>query len=94
MNDKERFALSALLESISCQDFPISLYSRQHRRDPFANVPFSPLYYVMAEAYFLNSSPSNFVDLLGIVEIDIEHKLPFMDASRKLNPSGAPVPFS
>jgi rubrerythrin len=92
MNNKERFSVSALLESVSREDFAIHLYSRQYHRDPFACVPFSPLYYVLDDVYFLKASPVNFVDLLGIVEVEIEHKRRFMDAIRELNPSGTPVP--
>ncbi len=91
MNEKERFAASALLESVGREDFAIHLYGRQYHRDPFANVPFSPLYYVLDEVYFLKASPINFVDLLGIVEVEIEHKRRFKDAVRELNPSGEPV---
>ena len=94
MNDKKRFALSALFGSVRGEDFAICLYSRKCQRNPSANVPSLPLCYVMDEVHFLNSSPMNLVDLLGIVEIEIEHELRFMDATRKLNPSSAPVPFS
>ena len=94
MNDKERFTLSALFEIVRREDFAICLYSRKCQRNPSAKEPSFPLCYVMDEVHFLNSSPINLVDLLGIVEIEIEHELRFMDATRKLNPSGAPVPFS
>ena len=91
MSQKERFAVSALLESISREDFAIHLYSRQYHRDPFATVPFSPLYYVLDEVYFLRASPVNLIDLLGIVEVEIEHKRRFTEAASELNPTGEPV---
>lgn len=92
MNAKAHFAISALLESVSREDFAIHLYSRQYHRDPFATVPFAPLYYVLDEMYFLKASPINLVDLLGIAEVEIEHKRRFTEAARDLNPSGDPVP--
>jgi rubrerythrin len=91
MGMKERFAVSALLESIGREDFAIHLYSRQYHRDPFAAVPFAPQYYALDDVYFLKASPINLVDLIGIVEVEIEHKRRFTDAARELNPSGEPV---
>jgi rubrerythrin len=91
MNTKTQFAVSVLLESVSREDFAIHLYSRQYHRDPFATVPFSPLYYVLDEVYFLKASPINFIDLLGIVEVEIEHKRRFTEAAKELNPTGEPV---
>ncbi len=92
MNNADRFAVSAILESVSREDFAIHLYNRQYHRDPFAVVPFTPLYYVLDEVYFIKTSPINLVDLLGIAEVEIEHKRRFMEAARALNPSGEPVP--
>ena len=83
--------VSALLESISREDFAIHLYNRQYHRDPFASVPFTPQYYVLDEMYFLKASPVNLVDLLGIVEVEIEHKRRFTEAAKEMNPSGEPV---
>jgi rubrerythrin len=80
------------MESISREDFAIHLYNRQHHRDPFATVPFSPLYYVMDEVYFLSPSPAILSDLLGIVEVEIVHKRRFSEAVKELNPKGEPVP--
>jgi rubrerythrin len=91
MNKKERFAASALLESVGREDFAIHLYSRQYHRDPFATVPFAPQYYVLDDVYFLKASPVNLVDLLGIIEVEIEHKRRFTNAAQELNPSGEPV---
>jgi rubrerythrin len=79
------------MESISREDFAIHLYNRQYHRDPFAPVPFTPLYYVLDDVYFLKASPINFVDLLGIVEVEIEHKRRFTEAATEMNPSGIPV---
>jgi rubrerythrin len=92
VNNQNVFAVSALLESISREDFAIHLYNRQYHRDPFANVPFAPLYYVLDEIYFLKASPVNLADLLGIVEVEIQHKQRFTEAFGELNPSGKPVP--
>ena len=91
MNAKKLSAVSALLESISREDSAIHLYNRQYHRDPFASVPFTPLYYVLDEMYFLKASPINLVDLLGIVEVEIEHKRRFTEAAKEMNPSGEPV---
>ena len=57
MDKKDVFAVSALMESISREDFAIHLYGRQHHRDPFAAVPLAPLYYVLNEVYYLTPSP-------------------------------------
>jgi hypothetical protein len=92
LGKKEFFAVSALLEAISREDFAIHLYNRQYHRDPFATVPFAPLYYVLDDMYFLKPSPVHLIDLLGIVEIEIEHKRRFTEAAREMNPSGDPVP--
>lgn len=80
------------MESISREDFAIHLYNRQHHRDPFANVPFAPLYYVLNEVYYLTPSPAILGDLLGIVEVEIKHKRRFSTAAKDLNPKNAPVP--
>jgi hypothetical protein len=83
--------VSALLESISREDFAIHLCNRQHHRDPSANVPFTPLYYPLADVYFLKASPISFADLLGIVEVEIEHKRRLTEVASRLNPSGESV---
>jgi rubrerythrin len=44
------------------------------------------------EVYFLKPSPINLVDLLGIVEVEIEHRRRFTEAAMEMNPSGKPVP--
>jgi hypothetical protein len=72
LDKKGFFAVSALLEAISREDFAIHLYNRQYHRDPFANVPFAPLYYVLDDMYFLKPSPVHLIDLLGIVEIEAD----------------------
>jgi rubrerythrin len=92
LSSKEQFAVSALLESISREEFAILLYNRQYHRDPFATVPFTPLYYVLDEVYFLKASPINLVDLIGIAEVEIEHRRRFTEAAGEMNPSGMPVP--
>lgn len=92
MDRQQTFAVSALMESISREDFAIHLYNRQHHRDPFATVPFTPLYYVLNEVYYLTPSPAILGDLLGIVEVEIVHKRRFSEAAKELNPKGEPVP--
>ncbi len=92
MDRSQIFTVSALMESISREDFAIHLYNRQHHRDPFAAVPFAPLYYVLNEVYFLLPSPVILGDLLGIAEVEINHKRRFSDAVNELNPKNEPVP--
>lgn len=92
MDRSQTFAVSALMESVSREDFAIHLYNRQHHRDPFATVAFTPLYYVLNEVYYLTPSPAILSDLLGIVEIEIKHKKRFSAAAKDLNPKGVPVP--
>ena len=92
MTKKEKFAVSCLYESIGREDFAIHLYGRQNHRDPFAENPFAPLYYVLDEVYFLQPSPVFFNDLIGIVEIEIVHKNRFAAAAREINPANKPAP--
>jgi rubrerythrin len=92
MDRNQTFAVSALLESMSREDFAIHLYNRQHHRDPFATVPFTPLYYVLNEVYPLSPSPAILSDLLGIVEVEIVHKRRFSEAVKELNPKNEPAP--
>jgi rubrerythrin len=92
MTKKEKFAVSCLYESIGREDFAIHLYGRQNHRDPFAENPFAPLYYVLDEVYFLQPSPVFLNDLIGIVEIEILHKKRFTSAAGELNPKNEPVP--
>jgi rubrerythrin len=92
MTEKEKFAVSCLYESIGREDFAIHLYGRQNHRDPFAENPFAPLYYVLDEVYFLQPSPVFLNDLIGIVEIEILHKRRFTAAAREINPGNEPVP--
>jgi rubrerythrin len=51
-----------------------------------------PHYYVLNEVYYLVPSPVILSDLLGIVEVEIEHKRRFSDAAGALNPKNKPVP--
>jgi rubrerythrin len=92
MNDKEKFTVSALLESISREDFAIHLYGRQSHRDPFAVVPLAPMYYVLNEVYYIVPSPVMLFDLIGIAQVEVEHKRLFTEAAMKLNPNNEPVP--
>ena len=91
MDRSTLFTVSALMESISREEFAIHLYNRQHHRDPFATVPFAPLYYVLNEVYFLIPSPVIMSDLLGISEIEIIHRKRFSDVVHELNPKNEPV---
>jgi len=92
MTKNEKNAVSCFYESISREDFAIHLYGRQNHRDPFAENPFAPLYYVLDEVYFLQPSPVFLNDLIGIVEIEILHKRRFTAAVREINPGNEPVP--
>jgi hypothetical protein len=92
MDKDTTFAVSSLLESLSREDFAIHLYNRQLHKDPFATVPFTPLYYVLDEVYFVHSSPVILEDLIGVSEVEIIHKKRFTDAAFQLNPEGFPVP--
>ena len=92
MDKDTTFAVSSLLESLSREDFAIHLYNRQLHKDPFATVPFTPLYYVLDEVYFVHSSPVILEDLIGVSEVEIVHKKRFTDAALQLNPEGIPVP--
>ena len=90
MDRSQKFAVSALMESISREDSAIHLYSLQHHRDPFATVPPAPLYYALNKVYSLTPSPAILSDLLGIVEIEINPKRRFSDAAAELNPKLLP----
>ena len=92
MTKNEKNAVSCFYESISREDFAIHLYGRQNHRDPFAENPFAPLYYVLDEVYFLQPSPVFLNDLIGVVEIEILHKRRFTAAVREINPGNEPVP--
>lgn len=92
MDRSQIFTVSALMESISREEFAIHLYNRQHHRDPFATVPFAPLYYPLNEVYFLIPSPIILGDLLGITEVEINHRRRFSDAVNELNLKNEPVP--
>lgn len=92
MDRQQTFAVSALMESVSREDFAIHLYNRQHHRDPFATVPFTPLYYVLDNMYYLTPSPAMLSDLVGIVEVEIVHKRRFSKVVEELNPKNEPVP--
>lgn len=92
MTNKEKYAVSCLYESISREDFAIHLYGGQNHRDPFAEPPFAPLYYVLNEVYFLQPSPVFLNDLIGILEIEIFHKNRFTAAAREIDPRNEPVP--
>jgi rubrerythrin len=92
MTKDDIFAVSSLLESISREDFAIHLYNGQLHRDPFSTVPLTPLYYVLNEVYFVQSSPAIFQDLIGVTEVENIHKKRFTDAVDKLNPNNEPVP--
>ena len=92
MTKDDIFAVSSLLESISREDFAIHLYNGQLHRNPFATVPFTPLYYVLNEVYFVHPSPALFQDLIGVTEVENIHKKRFTDAVNQLNPNNEPVP--
>lgn len=92
MDQKQRFAVSCLLESAGREDFAIHLYSRQHLRDPFAVVPLAPQYYVMDEVYHIRPVPVILQDLLGIVEVENVHRQWFLEAAEAINPGNEPVP--
>ena len=92
MDKDTTFAVSSLLESLSREDFAIHLYNRQLHNDPYATVPFTPLYYVLDEVYFVHSSPVILEDLIGVSAVEIIHKKRFTDGAFQLNPEGIPVP--
>jgi rubrerythrin len=92
MEKSDIFAASALMESISREDFAIHLYNRQLHHDPFAQVPLAPLYYVLDEIYFIEPSPVILEDLLGISEVEVIHKKRFSAMAHALNPNNDPVP--